>query len=371
MKALIGANVMGLENAIPDLEKAYPKVEFASCARREDTADAIADADVYMGWLNQDIFRAAKKLKWIQSPSSGTDYYLAIPELVQSDVLLTSASGTHGACLAESALGMIFAFTRGIRDAIVSQQQHSWAIRQIRPKLVELTGSTLGIIGLGKVGRALAERAQAFGMRIVAVDLYPVDKPDYVEQLWGLESLGDLLREADYVVVTVPRTPQTRGMIGAEQLSVMKPGAILVGISRGGIIDQEALVQALREKRLVAAALDVCDPEPLPEDSELWDLENLLITPHVAGGTQFEAQHVLEIFRENLERFLEGDLPLRHPSAAADGVACSRSPQVPLAPGEISLAKHHWPVSKGSKMMLKKSCKKCMTMGATRLLRQM
>jgi D-2-hydroxyacid dehydrogenase (NADP+) len=319
MKALIGANVMGLENAIPDLEKAYPKVEFASCARREDTADAIADADVYMGWLNQDIFRAAKKLKWIQSPSSGTDYYLAIPELVQSDVLLTSASGTHGACLAESALGMIFAFTRGIRDAIVSQQQHSWAIRQIRPKLVELTGSTLGIIGLGKVGRALAERAQAFGMRIVAVDLYPVDKPDYVEQLWGLESLGDLLREADYVVVTVPRTPQTRGMIGAEQLSVMKPGAILVGISRGGIIDQEALVQALREKRLVAAALDVCDPEPLPEDSELWDLENLLITPHVAGGTQFEAQHVLEIFRENLERFLEGDLPLRNQVDKARG----------------------------------------------------
>jgi phosphoglycerate dehydrogenase-like enzyme len=130
--------------------------------------------------------------------------------------------------------------------------------------------------------------------------------------LWGFGRLGDLLRESDYVVVTVPRTPQTLGMIGAEQLALMKPSAILVGISRGGIIDQRALAQALREKRLAAAALDVFETEPLPADSELWDMENLLITPHVAGGTQFETQYILDIFRENLERFMRGDLPLRN-----------------------------------------------------------
>jgi phosphoglycerate dehydrogenase-like enzyme len=255
---------------------------------------------------------AAKRLKWVQSPSSGINYYLAIPEFVESGVLLTSASGTHGACLAESAMGMIFAFTRGIRDCVLAQQERSWAIRKVRPKLVELTGSTMGIVGLGKVGRALAKRAYAFDMRIIAVDLYPIDKPDCVSELWGIERLDDLLRESDYVVVTVPYTPRTVGMLGAEQLAAMKPNAVLVGISRGGIIDQEALAQALRQGRLAAAALDVFQPEPLPTESELWDLENLLITPHTAGGTQFEARYILEIFGENLGRFLSGDLPLRN-----------------------------------------------------------
>jgi phosphoglycerate dehydrogenase-like enzyme len=207
---------------------------------------------------------------------------------------------------------MIFAFTRGVRECIIHQPQRTWDIRELRGKLVELTGSTIGIIGFGTVGRALAKRAQAFEMRIVAVDLHPADKPGYVSELWGTDHLDKLLRESDYVVVTVPRTAQTQGMIGAEQLALMKPSAMLVGISRGGIINQEALAQALREKRLAAAALDVFDPEPLPADSELWDIENLLIMPHVAGGTQFEAQYILDIFRENLGRMLRCELPLRN-----------------------------------------------------------
>jgi D-2-hydroxyacid dehydrogenase (NADP+) len=178
--------------------------------------------------------------------------------------------------------------------------------------MVELTDSTMGIVGFGTVGRALAKRAQAFDIRVIAVDLYPIDKTDDVDALWGLDRLGDLLCESDYVVVTVPYTPQTQGMIGAEQLALMKPSAVLIGISRGGIIDQEALAQALRENRLAAAALDVFKPEPLPADSELWDLDNLLITPHVAGGTQLEAQHILDIWCENLNRFLSGGFPLRN-----------------------------------------------------------
>ena len=312
MKVLLGPNPMGLEKCLPNLKKEYPQVEFVYCAEQEAIADAITDADIYIGWLNSAVLLAAKNLKWIQSPSSGIDSYLNIPELVESDILLTSARGTHSVCLAESVLAMIFAFTRGIRDAMLRQQQHVWATPEIRGKLVELTGSTMGIIGFGTVGRALAKRAQVFDMRIIVVDLYPADKPDYVSELWGFDHLGDLLCESDYVVVTVPRTPQTLGMIGAEQLTLMKPSAMLVGISRGGIIDQVALAQALREKRLAAAALDVFEPEPLPADSELWDLENLLITPHAAGGTQFENQYILDIFRENLERFMRGDLPLRN-----------------------------------------------------------
>lgn len=312
MKVLLGPNPMGLEKALPNLKQEYPQVEFVYCAEQEALADAIKDADIYIGWLNSTLLLAAKNLKWIQAPSSGVDYYLKIPELMASDIILTSARGTHSVCLAESVLAMIFAFTRGVRDAVLRQQERVWAMHEIRGKLLELAGSTMGIIGFGTVGRALAKRAQVFDLRLIAVDLYPMDKPDYVSELWSFDRLNDLLRQSDYLVVTVPRTPETLGMIGAEQLALMKPSAMLVGISRGGIIDQVALAEALREKRLAAAALDVFEPEPLPADNDLWEVENLLITPHVAGGTQFETQYIVDIFRVNLERFMRGDLPLRN-----------------------------------------------------------
>ncbi len=312
MKVLIGPNFMALEQRLPELEREFPQVEFIYCGDQDQLLDAISDVDIFMGWLSKNLVLAAQNLKWVQSPSSGINYYLAIREFVESDILLTSARGTHGACLAESVLGMIFAFTRGIRDSILCQQQRVWAGGKLRSKLVELTDSVMGIVGFGAVGRALAVRTQAFGARILAVDVLSVDKPEWVSELWDLDRLDDLLRESDYVVVTVPSTPETRGMIGAEQIALMKENAMLVGISRGDIIDQGALAQALREDRLAAAALDVFSPEPLPDDSELWALDNMLITPHIAGGNQFEAQYILDIFRENLTRFLSGNLPLRN-----------------------------------------------------------
>ena len=295
MKVLIGANPMGLEKAIPDLQSKYPEIEFAHVANREDTLPMIKDADVYVGWLNRELWLAAEKLKWIQSPSSGINYYLAIPELVESDVILCSARGTHGACLAESVFAMILAFTRGIRDSIFAQQKNEYAGRAIRPKLLELTDMTLGVVGLGMVGRSIAERAAAFNMNIIAVDMFPSNKPDYVDELWGLERLDEMMGTADFVVVTVPYTPDTDMMIGPEQIGRMKPSAMLVGISRGHIIDEDALMEALNGDKIAAAALDVFSQEPLPADSPLWDTKNLIITPHVAGGTQYEGKYILDI----------------------------------------------------------------------------
>ncbi len=312
MNILIGATPMGLETAIPDLQARYPDLTFTHCPTREETAAMIGDADVYMGWISLEAFLAAEKLKWIQSPSSGINYYLNIPELVASDVILTSARGTHGACLAESSMAMILAFTRGIRHSIFEQQKKNFSMWEVRGPLVELTGSTMGIIGYGAFGRALAKRASAFDMRVIAVDLFPNNPGEFADELWGLDQLDRLLAESDYVVVTVPHTPDTDNMIGAEQLARMKSSAILLGMSRGGIIDQAALADVLRSKRIAAAALDVFKPEPLPEESELWDLDNLLITPHIAGGTQFERRHILDIFIENLDRFVAGERPLRN-----------------------------------------------------------
>jgi phosphoglycerate dehydrogenase-like enzyme len=170
----------------------------------------------------------------------------------------------------------------------------------------------MGIIGFGSVGRALSKRAQAFDMEILAVDVFPKDKPEYVAELWPLERLDDLLQQSDYVVITVPYTPETDGMIGVGQFAQMKESAMLVLISRGGIVDQVALAQALREGQIARAAIDVAVPEPLPEESDLWDLENLLITFHVAGGSQYESQYFYDLFVENLGRFVRGELPLRN-----------------------------------------------------------
>jgi phosphoglycerate dehydrogenase-like enzyme len=309
MKVVIGPNGLGLERSILALEQTYPQCEFAFCADRGALADALVDADVYFGWLDRSQFLAARRLRWIQSSSTGVNHFMDIPELVAGPVLLTSARGTHNACLAESVFAMILAFTRGVRESVLRQEQRQWAWSMIRPRLVELTGSTLGIIGFGASGRTLAQRAQAFAMRVIAVDPFPHDPPQSIT-LWGMDRLSDLLSQSDYVVVMAPYTPQTRGLIGVEQLAAMKATAMLVGISRGGIIDQAALADALRAKRLAAAALDVFDPEPLPADSELWEIENLLIMPHVAGGTQFEGEHLLRVFGENLGRFLRGEMPL-------------------------------------------------------------
>ena len=311
MKVLIGPNIMGLEKHIPELQAAFPHVEFAYHADRATLASVMGDVDIYFGWLGRDEFLAAKRVKWVQSPSTGVNYFLQIPELKQGRVILTGARGTHSAGLAESVFGMILAFTRGIRESVQLQPQHKWAMREVRAKLLELTGSTLGLVGFGALARATAKRAQAFDMRVVAVDPYATDAPGYVE-LWGMDRLNDLLKQSDYVVITVPDVPGVKGMIGAEQMALMKPSAMLIGISRGGIIEQKALAEALRAKRLWAAALDVTEPEPLPADSELWDIENLLICSHIAGGTQYESKYLMEIFKENLDKFLKGKFPLRN-----------------------------------------------------------
>ena len=312
MKVLVTRTQINMEAAVPDLEREFPGVEFVYCADRSKAPELIGDADVYFGGMNRDIFLAAKNLKWIQSSSTGINPYLAIPELIESDVLLTGARGTHSVCLAESILAMILSQTRGIIDCMRLRAEHKWSGRGIRSVLQELTDSTMGIIGFGSVGRALAKRAQAFDVRILAVDAYGGDKPEYVADLCGLDGLDDLLRQSDYVVVTVPYTPLTHSMISTEQFALMKPSAMLVLISRGGIVDQKALAEALREGQIAKAAIDVAVPEPLPSDHELWDLDNLLITYHVAGGTQYEDKYLIDIFRENLRRFLNGDLPLRN-----------------------------------------------------------
>ncbi|MDF1515107.1 MAG: D-2-hydroxyacid dehydrogenase [Anaerolineae bacterium] len=312
MKILIGSDRYGLDTVIPELSRRFPHVDFELCTKRENLVKQIADADAVIGWLSRDEFLAGKKLKWVQSPSTGVDAFVRIPELRDGDVILTNARGTHGAPLAEHAMAMILTFTRGMKAYINAQAQKHWDPTVRAAGLTELTGSTMGIVGYGVVGQAVAERARGFGMRILAVDRYPSLQHAYIDSLEPIEGLERLLKESDYVVVTLPYTPENDNFIGAAEMALMKPTALLVGVSRGGVIDEHALLKVLQEKKIAGAALDVVRKEPMPPDNPLWDLDNLLITPHAAGGSQLEAGRIRAIFVDNVRRFVEGEFPLRN-----------------------------------------------------------
>ena len=260
MKVLIGPNQMQIERALPEMQQKYPDVEFDVCTDRDKVIDQIADADGYIGFLNTETFQAAKQLKWVQSPASGVNYFLDVEGLKESDVVLCSAAGTHGGSVAESAIAMMLAFTRGIRASVQDQPEHKWAMRDIRAKNIELSGTTAGLVGFGQIGRALAKRLAGFEMRIIAVDLMPKDKPEYVAELWGLDRLDDLLAESDFVITLVPYTEDTVDMIGEAELAKMKPTAMLVGMSRGGIINEDALIKALKDGTIACARPATCSP---------------------------------------------------------------------------------------------------------------
>jgi len=312
MKILIGPNQMQVQRALDEMQQRYPDVEFDLCTDREKVAEHIVDADGYIGFLDSKSFNAAKKLRWIQSPASGINYFLAVEGLPESEVVLCSAAGTHGGSVAESAIAMILAFTRGIRASVQYQPEHKWAGSEIRAQNTELAGCTAGLVGFGQIGRGLAQRLAGFEMRIIAVDLMPHDKPDHVAELWGLDRLDDLLAESDFVITLVPYTEDTVNMIGEAELAKMKSTAMLVGMSRGGIINEQALIKALKDGTIACAACDVFETEPLPDDSELWDLPNMLVAAHIAGGTQREFERIMPIIWENLDRFVHDQYPLRN-----------------------------------------------------------
>jgi D-2-hydroxyacid dehydrogenase (NADP+) len=236
--------------------------------------------------------------------------------LLSRGIVLTNASGVHGPNIAEHLLAMILMFTRAMprlhRAQLARRWERSFASRGDGPS--ELTGKTLLIVGLGRIGEAVATRARPFGVRLVAVKHDLSTRHDAgvtVDELVGMDALDEVLGRADHVCLTVPLTRDTHHLIDARRLAVMRPGAYLYNISRGAVIDQAALVDALRSGRLAGAGLDVFEHEPLPEHSPLWDLDNVILTPHVAGVTPHYFERTAALFAENLDRFLSGR-PLRN-----------------------------------------------------------
>jgi phosphoglycerate dehydrogenase-like enzyme len=275
------------------------------CSR--EAAEQIAaarDAAVIYGWINPPLLAATTDLKWVHISSAGVDRCL-FPEIVQHPAVMTNARGVAAVSIAEHAFALILALTRGLPNAFRNQEERRWA----PASLIEICGQTLGIVGLGRVGREVARRATAFGLRVLAVDLFPADPPEGVESLWSSERLSEMCAEVDILVNCCPLTPQTERMIGREQFARMKSLALFINVSRGRVVDQEALVAALEEGRLAGAGLDVVDPEPLPPDSPLWAMPNVILTAHCATSSQQLRQRLHDLFCENLRRYVQG-LPL-------------------------------------------------------------
>ena len=294
------------QNRFAGVKETFPQVEFTAASNRDEILREIADAEVVFGGITREAFLAAKRLKWIQNTGAGVDRLAPIAELAESDVIVTNTRGAHAATIAEHAFGLLISLTRNLPQIFQAQQDHDWNVRFDNP-MVGLTGMTLGMVGRGNIGRAIAKRGHAFDMNVIAVDAHEALQPDYVTELRLSDGLDDLLRRSDVVAVTTPRTPKTEGLLGEQQLGLMKPTSYLLVVSRGGIVDEDALAQMLREGRLAGAGLDVTATEPLPENSPLWDTPNLLITPHCSGGSAFTSANVMAIFRENLRRYLAGE----------------------------------------------------------------
>jgi len=280
-------------------------------AAGDDFARALPDADVVVAQdLSDDQLTRAGRVRWLSSVAAGLDG-IVTPALLASGIVITTASGVHGPNIAEHVLAMMLMFTRGLPKLFRAQLARRWD-RNLTSRsgaFGELTGKTLLIVGLGRIGEAIAARARPFGVRVVALKHDPSTRHDAgvaVDELLGMDALDEALGRADHVCVTVPLTPATHHLIDARRIARLRPGTFVYNISRGPVIDEAALIDALRAGKIAGAGLDVFEEEPLPETSPLWDLENVILTPHVAGVTPLYYQRTAALFADNLDRFLAG-----------------------------------------------------------------
>jgi phosphoglycerate dehydrogenase-like enzyme len=286
----------------------FPTVEAVQRASYDDIEKYLRDAEVVIAWsLRPEQLQAAEKLRWIHSPAAAV-HQLLFPELVNRDIILTKSSEVHGGVVAEHVLALVFALAKRLPQAARFQQKHVWGQEALwlgHPRPREIAGATLGLIGLGGIGRRVAKSAAGLGMRVIAVRQHPEKEiPEGVEHVYATWQVEELLSQSDYVVLATPVTPSTVGLMNAARLAKMKPDAYLINVGRGPLLDETALAKALHEHILGGAALDVFGEEPIAPDSPLWDLENLFITPHTAGITEKLWERHYAFISENLCRYL-------------------------------------------------------------------
>lgn len=278
----------------------------ATLVNAPDEATAIqaaGDADGMVGVITPPILAAAKQLRWLQTPMAGLENYM-FPELVSSDLTMCNMAGIYSDIIADHVFMFILMFARGMHVHFRHQLQRTW---EKDVPVIHLADQTLGVVGLGGIGSEVAKRGRGHAMRVIAVDAKRTDRPDYVDELWPQDRLDDLLAEADFLVLCVPQTPETVKLITAPQLARMKETAYLINISRGVVVDLDDLTAALQAGQIAGAGLDVFEVEPLPADHPLWGMENVLITPHMAGRSPHVVPRRIGVIADNLRRFVNGE----------------------------------------------------------------
>lgn len=292
------------EQHLRQIAAAMPEAELID-AGQDRIAEELFRADLFCGHakvpVDWDGVVRQGRLRWLQSSAAGMDHCL-VPAVIASDIVVTSASGVLADQVAEHTIALVTAWCRNLPTFFRAQQKKEFIRRPTR----DLTLSTVGIIGLGGVGRRLAELLSAFHVRILATDLFPLDKPDHVETLWPAERLGEMLPQVDMLVLCVPLNATTHQMIDRAVMARMKPGALLVNVARGPLVVEADLVASLEAGHLAGAVMDVTDPEPLPPESRLWAMPNVIITPHVGGQGVWRIDRMTDMFCRNLRRWQAG-----------------------------------------------------------------
>jgi phosphoglycerate dehydrogenase-like enzyme len=289
-----------------DFVRAFPDTEFV-IVPEDRPVPPLDGVEVAVGGASgerfREILRAAPRLRWFHTLGAGVDSLIG-PDLATHDVVLTNNTGTYDVPIAEFVLAMLFTVAKRVPQHLRNQREHLW--RERPAQHVELRDAVLLVIGLGSIGAELARLARAIGMRVIGVRRSQRPDPS-VERLVPPDRLMDAARDADYVAVTAALTPSTRGLVSRDVIAAMKPTAWLVNIARGPIVDEDALLDAVREHRIAGAAIDVWSTEPLPKDSPWWDLENAIVTPHRSNSSPKMRERSLALFGENLRRFKHGE----------------------------------------------------------------
>ncbi|MYC76395.1 D-2-hydroxyacid dehydrogenase [Candidatus Poribacteria bacterium] len=299
-KVLIGSRQESEIEAM--LSDVPPGVEVRFLPHGESLRDHIADVHILFGHLSEDAMQEAMALRWVHQPHAGVEGFM-YPAFKASEVILTNCRGLYGTQIAEHAFALLLSITRRIPDQLEFMKTKHWE----RVSCVELAGMTMGILGLGGIGRAIAARAQAFEFNVIAADVEPIDKPDLVSELYSLEGLMAFLAKSNIVMVCCPSTPETHKLLSDAQFNQMPDASYLVNVSRGKIIDETALLTALQNGKLAGAGLDVTYTEPCPPESPLWEQQNVILTSHSAGSSQHIRRRAMQLFIDNLHRYVKGE----------------------------------------------------------------
>lgn len=304
MNILILSPVFDPQAIETSLKPDFPDDHFLSATNEADAGDFVEKADVLIGFQFPDtVISRARNLQWIQAMVAGTDTIECLPSFkARKEIVLTSVRGIHGPQVSELAVLLMIALNRKFPQVVRNQDRQlwqGWASPLLRGKLV-------AIVGVGAIGRAIATKCKAFEMTVMGVDPYPGDV-DAVDMFYRPEDLHEVMSQVDFLISSAPSTPDNQDMFNAQALSKMKPSSYFINLGRGALVDEAALLDVLRNRKIAGAALDTFKQEPLPPDHPFWRLDNLIITPHIGGRSDIYVQQAVAVVRENLKRFLNGE----------------------------------------------------------------